>query len=461
MAWTQIPNFNDKYAKINERTHPSGAKIIEVLYGARDRNGRPTTPESSSDGHGHWIALEIDGVYQMLSWRHSSAEGGKQEYGSGRKNNALADLEADIAAKESLCIQAEGLAYSQKWGETSAKYKQLLDDWKKIYNWHTPKEKQLWERFQAAKKTFYDQRDRMRAKNKQAKQDIIAEARGLSASSDWKSASQRFNELMEKWKSIGSVGKPDEDTLWAEFNAARQTFNNRRKENANRVSAQYEDKRRQKQAIINEARSVAQCTSDWKASTQKLNDLMERWKSVGSAGKEYEDALWKEFNSIRQNFFESKHRYHEQQESRFLENARRKNQIVQEASSIASRCDYSPYNTDRMKALDREWKEIGFAGKGNEDQLWNLFQNAKNSFWNGKRASSTQRQQEYRIKLNEAINRKRAQISNLQSQIYNLESKMYSVKKQEYIDNMRGWISEKEAKIRELEIAIRDMESKL
>ena len=144
-----------------------------------------------------------------------------------------------------------------------------------------------------------------------------------------------------------------------------------------------------------------------------------------------------------------------------MENARIKRQIVQEASAIASRCDYSSCNTERMKELDREWKAVGFAGKENEDELWNLFQNAKNSFWTSKRANSAQRQQEYRIKLNEAINRKRMQISNLQSQIYNLENKMYSVRKQEYIDNMREWISEKEAKIRELEIAIRNIESSM
>lgn len=462
MAWQQIPNFKDEKAKINERIHSSNAKIIEVLYGARDKAGKPTTPENRSiDGHGHWIALEIEGEYQIIYWRLPVSEGGKIVYGSGDGSNALVDLENDIKLKESLCIQAEGLAYSRDWGGTSAKYKQLFEEWKKIFNWHTPKEKQLWDRFQAAKKTFFDQRDKDRVQKKQAKQAIIVEARSLSTSKDWKTASQRFKELMDKWKSIGSVGKPDEDSLWAEFKAARETFNNRRTENANRVSAQFENNRHQKQALINEAKSIAQCTSDWKSATNKLNDLMTRWKTIGSAGRDHDDELWKEFNSIRQNFFESKHRYHVQQESRFLENARRKRQIIQEASAIASSCDYSSNNAERMKDLDREWKLVGFAGKENEDELWNLFQNAKNSFWTGKRANSAQRQQEYRIKMNEAINRKRMQISNLQSQIYNLENKMYSVKKQEYIDNMRDWISEKEAKIRELEIAIRDMESRM
>ena len=152
MGWTSIPNFGDKYAKVRERTHSSGAKLIEVLYGARDNRGRPTSPESNSDGHGHWLAIEIDGIYQMLSWRHPIHEGGQQEYGRGRRSNALSDLESDIIEKEKICSQAKSLSLSNDWKTAAPKFKQLFNEWKKVYNWGTPKEKQLWEDFQAAKK---------------------------------------------------------------------------------------------------------------------------------------------------------------------------------------------------------------------------------------------------------------------------------------------------------------------
>ena len=117
---------------------------------------RPTSPESNADGHGHWLAIEIDGTYQMLSWRHPAYEGGQQEYGRGRRSNALSDLESDISAKEAICSQAENLSLSQEWSSASSIFNQLFDEWKKVYNWGTPKEKQLWERFQAAKKTSFN-----------------------------------------------------------------------------------------------------------------------------------------------------------------------------------------------------------------------------------------------------------------------------------------------------------------
>jgi len=157
MTWSSIPNFGDEFAKIRERVHSSGARLIEVLYGARNSMGEPTAPESSSDGHGHWLAIEIDGIFQILSWRHPTHEGGHQEYGDGRISNALRDLELDISAKEEICSQAARLSYSQDWEATSAKFDQLSDEWERIFDWETPKEKQLWKQFQTSKKIFYEQ----------------------------------------------------------------------------------------------------------------------------------------------------------------------------------------------------------------------------------------------------------------------------------------------------------------
>ena len=469
MAWTSIPNFGDKFAKVSETLHLSGAKRIDVLYGARDSMGRPTTPESrSDDGHGHWIALEIDGAYQMLYWRRPMHEGGEQMYGSYNNRNPLTnsgdpltDLENDISAKEAICNQAENLSYSQDWSGASSKFSRLFDEWKKVYNWGTPKEKQLWDRFQTAKKSFYERRDNNRSQNKSAKQRLISEARNLSTSTDWKSAGQRFGELLDKWKSIGSAGRSEDDALWEDFNSARQSFFERRSKHFSDMDEQRAKNMQRKQALISEARSIAQYSTEWKSTGDRLREMMDKWKAIGSAGKENDDNLWNDFNGIRQAFFERRHVHYEEQDRQFQENASRKSRIVQEASSIASRCDYSLQSTERMKALDREWKSMGSAGKSNEDQLWSLFRTAKDSFWSGKRSYSEQRQQEWRKKLYDAISRKREQISNLERQISDLRYKMSGMRNQEYIDNMCRWIDEKEAKIRDLEMAIQDMQSKL
>ena len=117
--FTSIPNFNDPYAKVQERDHWSGAHIIDVLYGAQDKNGNPTSPENSSDGHGHFIAIEIDGLYQVLSWRHSRSEGGGMDEGSDRIGNPLHDLEEGIKEKRAVLHQVQEAMKSRNYDTAS------------------------------------------------------------------------------------------------------------------------------------------------------------------------------------------------------------------------------------------------------------------------------------------------------------------------------------------------------
>nr|WP_231847328.1 DUF349 domain-containing protein [Streptococcus anginosus] len=235
-----------------------------------------------------------------------------------------------------------------------------------------------------------------------------------------------------------------------EFNSAQQTFYDRRSKYFSDLNKQRVKNRQMKQALISEARSVSQFSTDWKRTGDKLHELMDRWKEVGSVDKEYNDSLWNEFNGIRQDFFNRRRIYYEERDRLFQENASRKGQIVQEAANIASRSDYSVQTTERMKELDREWRNIGSAGKINEHQLWNLFQSAKDSFWSGKRSYNERNQQEWRRKLFDAINRKREQISNLERQISDLQYKMSSMRNQEYINNMYQWIDEKKPRFENL-----------
>lgn len=143
--YTSIPNFNDPYAKVQERTHSSGAKIIDILYGARDRNGNPTSPENSSDGHGHFIAIEIDGLYQVLSWRHSRSEGGGMDEGSDRIDNPLRDLEEGIKEKWAVLRQAQEAMKSRNYD--TASLDSILSRFSLIFDYNTPVERELKEKY--------------------------------------------------------------------------------------------------------------------------------------------------------------------------------------------------------------------------------------------------------------------------------------------------------------------------
>lgn len=341
MAWDKRPNFDDPYAKIEEKVHhQSGAKIIHVLYGARDAKGNPTYPENHLfDGHGHWIALEIEGLYQMLSWRHPEYEGGRQEYGKDRKDNALFDLEKDITEKEKLCARADMVANSKDWKKGSVELSQIFDEWKKIFNWNTPKEKVLWEKYQSAKNRFYDSRKEFFESNRRAKEKIISKVSSLAYSSEWKTTGDEQRKLLDEYKSISSAGREHEDKLWADLRQAQQKFYDRRKTHYEEMDRVFLKNASEKARITDNANWIANSRDYSKENTERMKEFDREWKTIGHAGKEKEETLWKLFSSAKDSFWTGKKVDSERRQSDYRQKSlgaidRRKDQIRNLESQI-------------------------------------------------------------------------------------------------------------------------------
>ncbi len=448
MSYTSIPNFGDPNAKINERIHfASGARIIEVLYDARDAYGNSTEPRSNADGHGHWIAIEIDGLYQMLMWRHSRAEGGHQEYGVSRSDHPLKDLENDIKEKKSILHEARDSMHAKDYNPDNVDL--ILNKFSMMFSMDTPKERELNEQCQKLKEENNRKRQAFRDAEYQKRQ-LIAEARQLSSSTDWKSTSDRMKVMMDDWKAAGYAGK-ENDNLWEEFKFARQSFFDRQNRHFEELKSKRADAKRIKLSLISEAQSVAY-TTDWKSGNDKMNDLMSRWKQAGSAGHEEDDRLWAEFQSVRNGYYDRRQAARDQQNSQFEARKQQKSSLISEAQSHIG--DYSTATGARMKQLSLEWKGIGFCGKEYDEILWNQFRAAQDAYWSEKKRTST-------AKTEAAIARRREKISRLYEQNQNLHERMNNTRNLMTQDRLYGFICENEAKIRELENEIRDMEQKL
>lgn len=462
MSFIPIPNFNDPYAKVQEREHTlSGAKIIDILYGAQDKNGNPTSPEkNSSDGHGHFIAIEIDGLYQVLSWRHSRSEGGGMDEGSSRIDNPLHDLEEEIKEKRAVLRQAQEAMKTRNYDIASVD--SLLTRFNTIFDYNTPVERELKEKHnRLVSKNEENKRYRAEQRNNaEKKKALIAQAQSFQYSEDWKRTSDEMKSLMDRWKQIGNAGESNHQ-LWSDFQNVRQVFYDRRSKHYDEQDKQRIRHKHAKEQLISEARSVSQYSTDWNGTHQRLEEIFSRWKQIGSAGRDSDDRLWAEFQSIRDDFYARKSAARKEQENEFANRRQAKSALIQEAQAYASKCDYSPSISDRMRELNSEWKSIGFCGKDYEDSLWSLFRQAQDSFWLGKKQAGAERHQEWLRKTQDAIDRRRDRIYKIQQNIDNLRDRLYTTRNYEKQMQIEGWISENEAQIREIENEIYRMESEM
>lgn len=310
MAWNTVPDFGDAHAKTREWVNEaSGAKMAEVLYDAHDHAGNlvDPDPDSTTDGHGRWVGIQIGDAYEMVVWQHPRKSGGKTDLGFGGREDAVRDLEADLAKKESLAKQAEAIVAGNDLGGASARAMQdLMDQWKKVHGWHTPREDELWERFNGARRAFYAGRDRARSEARQAKQALVEEAKAVLAEKDFRNGSSRMRDLMDRWKKVPSAGRDDDQKLWEQFNGARKEFFDLQHQNYVQRQERMGESLKAKQALVQRAREITEAKDYSRQATDAMRQLSVEWKAAGSAGHDHDEELWTQFRAAQQPFWDAR-----------------------------------------------------------------------------------------------------------------------------------------------------------
>lgn len=144
-----------------------------------------------------------------------------------------------------------------------------------------------------------------------------------------------------------------------------------------------------KEKIVLEAESLKDSTA-WKATSEKLKELLEEWKKAPRLDKKTDGELWKRFSSAR-NTFDKARRTHfaslTQQQSAVKSV---KEKIVAEAEALATSTDWVA-TARRYKALMDEWKSAGRGKKNDDAKLWSRFKAAQDQFFAAKNADLEKR----------------------------------------------------------------------
>lgn len=459
ITYSSLPDFNDELSVTRERMHyPSGSRIVEVLYGAKDAEGNAISPDAAAeDGHGTFLAIQADGGYRLLCWKHSAAEGATVEYGEGLSGDPLALIEENIKKKDAILDEARELMKGEEYD--NAAVDAVLAKFAALPDHNTPKEQDLAGRCNsliARNKADLDKKESVK-KNTEAKKALIEEAKSLNAPEDWDKATDRMKELMELWKKTGRAGA-DNDALWEEFHSAQQVFYDKKHDH---YEAQRNERISVKENIIARASELTKDLSDMEKVHQGLEGLLEEWKKSGQAGHADDERLWQAFQQVRNDFYAKRNELRKERDAEY--NARRdaKKDLIEEAKKYAESGDYSRTAADRMKAINEEWKKIGSAGKRFEENLWKQLREAQDAFWNGKRSSDSQRHEQWVENTKGAIERRKLRIENITANITKLKERLETTVSDEKKEQIQGWIAENEEQIKTLQEEIDRMEKEM
>ncbi len=199
--------------------------------------------------------------------------------------------------------------------------------------------------------------------------------------------------LVESVTGAHAIG--DLDGLLARIEDLRGLVDHRREE----FKAAREDARKEareiKERIVAEAERIAAEATHWKISGERMRQLLEEWKAAPRAERAVEAVLWKRLSAARNAFTKRRKAYFSTLETEREATRIRKEKLVAEAEALASSTDWTA-TANAFRELMRSWKSAGRAARGIEDELWNRFKAAQDTFFTARGELFAQRDAELR-----------------------------------------------------------------
>ncbi len=154
-----------------------------------------------------------------------------------------------------------------------------------------------------------------------------------------------------------------------------------------------EEAHTRKQEIVAEAETISQ-GKDWRNGVNRLRDLLEEWKSLPRLERKRDDELWHRFSSARTSYTRRrKAHFAELGEKR--EGARVvKQRLLKEAEELSTSTDWGP-TSSRFRTLMQDWKAAGAAPREVEEDLWQRFRAAQDTFFGARDAANAEQDREF------------------------------------------------------------------
>jgi Domain of Unknown Function (DUF349) len=172
----------------------------------------------------------------------------------------------------------------------------------------------------------------------------------------------------------------DLDGLRTRLEALTTAVDHRREEvKAAREQARVEA-RGVKERIVDEAEHIAAEATHWKASGERMAELLEEWKAAPHADRAIEAVLWKRLSAARNSFTKRRKAYFSTLEVERDAVKASKEKLVEQAEALADSTDWGG-TSSAYRELMRQWKEAGRAGRDTEAELWKRFREAQDKFF--------------------------------------------------------------------------------
>lgn len=308
------------------------------------------------------------------------------------------EKQANLKAKETIIERIKAMITTpDEVNNNFPEFKKLQQEWKEIKLVPAEKVTELWRSYQLYVEQFYDLLNLNREareydfkKNLEKKTQLCEAAEKLAEEDDVVSAFHQLQELHQEYRETGPVEKELREQIWARFKTASTTINKRHQQHFEDIRAKEEDNLAKKTALCEKLEEIIKQenkkSSDWEGHTKQIVELQAEWKTIGFAPQKMNVKIFERFRSGCDDFFTRKAEYFKELKAQYAENLEKKQSLVEQAKALAASTDWKA-TTDKLVALQKEWKTIGMVPRKVGDELWAAFLGACNQFFEARNAA--------------------------------------------------------------------------
>ena len=307
---------------------------------------------------------------------------------------------ANYALKLQLIDQLKALTESQEdFNKLYNDFKDIQQRWKEVKAVPQEHVSELWKNYQIYSEKFYDiikinnqLRDYDFKKNLEMKTALCETVEKLQTEPDVISAFHQLQKLHQQWREIGPVAKELREDLWSRFKAASTIINKRHQEHFEGLKAKEQENLEAKTAICEQIENIdfpaLKSFKDWEEKNKEVIALQDKWKTIGFAPKKSNVKIFERFRAACDVYFNRKSEFYKNIKDEMEKNLALKKALCEKAEALKDSTDWKS-TTEKMIALQKEWKTIGSVARKHSDAVWKRFISACDYFFEQKNKNAS------------------------------------------------------------------------
>ena len=290
-----------------------------------------------------------------------------------------------------------------------ARFRELQSRWKAVGQVPQKYVNDVWETYNLHVENFYDfvhinkeLRDLDWKKNLESKTALCEQAEALAEEAQVVEAFHKLQKLHDEWREIGPVSGEYKESVWARFKAASSIVNRRHQEYFEGLKSAQMANFERKSVICEEIEAMSTSTlashKAWNKASERLLNLQKEWKTIGFAPKKENTKVYERFRAACDKFFEQKRAIYSEVKEGMDANLKLKEALCEAAEALQESEEWKEA-TDKLLALQAEWKKVGGVSRRHADVIWKRFRAACDKFFERKAQHFASKENQYEDNL--------------------------------------------------------------